>query len=198
MFGSDEGRICLGCWGLCFGSDEGDTVDSVLVVVVFYCQGMSCLFLGMILLCFLIISFKTEHSTWYLSKGSMSFNIFHFLFSHSRLFWWRFFLGCVLIWTSFASPHFLRTSSWTFWISSGAPRWDVRAVSFAWKHHFWGHTAFLEALCKLYVHIVALHYTQRCWLLSPAADRLTNAHKIRWVLLAACVALWTSQRIKKS
>ena len=90
MFGSDEGRICLGCWGLCFGSDEGDTVDSVLVVVVFYCQGMSCLFLGMILLCFLIISFKTEHSTWYLSKGSMSFNIFHFLFSHSRLFWWRF------------------------------------------------------------------------------------------------------------
>ena len=48
MFGSDEGRICLGCWGLCFGSDEGDTVDSVLVVVVFYCQGMSCLFLGMI------------------------------------------------------------------------------------------------------------------------------------------------------
>ena len=63
MFGSDEGRICLGCWGLCFGSDEGDTVDSVLVVVVFYCQGMSCLFLGMILLCYLIISFKTEHST---------------------------------------------------------------------------------------------------------------------------------------
>ena len=108
------------------------------------------------------------------------------------------FLGCVLIWTSFASPHFLRTSSWTFWISSGAPRWDVRAVSFAWKHHFWGHIAFLEALCTLYVHIVALHYTQRCWLLSPAADRLTNAHKIRWVLLAACVALWTSQRIKKS
>ena len=35
MFGSDEGRIGLGCWGLCFGSDEGDTVDSVLVVVVF-------------------------------------------------------------------------------------------------------------------------------------------------------------------
>ena len=96
MFGSDEGRICLGCWGLCFGSDEGDTVDSVLVVVVFYCQGMSCLFLGMILLCFLIISFKTEHSTWYLSKGSMSFNIFHFLFSHSRLLWWRFFL--VVFW----------------------------------------------------------------------------------------------------
>lgn len=95
MFGSDEGRICLGCWGLCFGSDEGDTVDSVLVVFVFYCQGMSC-FLGMILLCFLIISFKTEHSTWYLSKGSMSFNIFHFWFSHSRLFWWRFFL--VVFW----------------------------------------------------------------------------------------------------
>jgi len=31
----DEGDNCLGCWGLCFGSDEGDTVDTVLVVVAF-------------------------------------------------------------------------------------------------------------------------------------------------------------------
>ena len=46
---------------LCFGSDEGDTVDTL--VVAFDCQSMSCFFCGMISLCSLIINFKTEHST---------------------------------------------------------------------------------------------------------------------------------------
>ena len=90
----------------------------------------------------------------------MSFNIFHFLFSHSRLFLVASLLGCVLIWTSFASPRLLRTSSWTFWISSGAPRWDVCPVSFAWKHRFWGHIVVLEALYALYDSMYTLwHYT---------------------------------------
>ena len=96
MFGSDEGRICLGCWGLCFGSDEGDTVDSVLVVVVFYCQGMSCLFLGMILLCFLIISFKTTFNLISFKRFHVFQHLSFFILSFSS-FLVAFFLGCVLI-----------------------------------------------------------------------------------------------------
>ena len=194
----DEGDNCLGCWGLCFGSDEGDTVDTVLVVVAFWLSRYVLSFFGYD---FIVFPYHQFQDRTFNSISFIRFHVFQhlsfFILSFSS-FLVAFFLGCVLIWTSFASPRFLRTSSWTFWILSGAPRWDVRAVSFAWKHHFWGHIAVLEALCTLYVHIVALHYTQRCWLLSPAADWLTNAHKIRWVLLAACVALWTSQRIKKS
>ena len=96
MFGSDEGRICLGCWGLCFGSDEGDTVDSVLVVVVFYCQGMSCFFGYDFILfpyhqfqdrTFNLISFKRFHVFQHLSFLILSFSSFLVAF----------FLGCVLI-----------------------------------------------------------------------------------------------------
>ena len=71
---------------LCFGSDEGDTVDSVLVVVVFYCQGMSCLFLWYDFIVFPyhqfqdrtfnLISFKRFHVFQHLSFFILSFSSF--------------------------------------------------------------------------------------------------------------------------
>ena len=102
----DEGDNCLGCWGLCFGSDEGDTVDTVLVVVAFWLSRYVLSFFGYDFIVFPyhqfqdrtfnLISFIRFHVFQHLSFFILSFSSFLVAF----------FLGCVLIWTSFASPLF--------------------------------------------------------------------------------------------
>lgn len=171
MFVSDEGRICLGCWGLCFGSDEGDTVDSVLVVVVFL--------LSRYVLFFWVWFYSVSLSS--VSRQNIQLDIFQKVPCLSTSF----------IFDSLILVFFGGVFSWLCF--------DLNVFRFAsfFADFFMDFLDFVvgaQMRCaRCFVYMEA-----SLWLLSPAADRLTNAHKIRWVLLAACVALWTSQRIKKS